>query len=239
MKLEICIDRVESALAAKSGGADRIEVCGALDVGGITPSYGLVEQCVAIGGIEVSTMIRPHAGGFCYGPEDVGTMVRDILAAKTLGVQGVVIGGLHQDGRIDRGVCQRLMEAARPLAITFHRAFDLTPDPLEALDTLRELGVDRLLTSGQAASAMEGAKLIRELVMRAGNELAVMAGAGLRPENVAAMVRATGVREVHASASESDTIETSNTIEFVQSTRITRQETVRAMFNALREIDSQ
>ena len=193
MKLEICNDRLESAFAAKAGGADRIEVCGVLGAGGITPSYGLVEQCVELGGVDVMVMIRPHAGGFCYGADEVKTMLRDLRAAKELGVHGIVVGALRTDGRIDRDVCLRLIEAARPISITFHRAFDLTPDPLEALDTLLGMGVDRLLTSGQAASAMEGAQLIRDLVKRAGNGLCVMAGAGMGPQNIAAIVIAIAV----------------------------------------------
>src|SRR5690349_7907523 len=113
MKLEVCIDRIESAVAAKAGGADRVEVCGALAVDGITPSYGLVEQCVELGGVEVMMMIRPHTGGFCYEKNDVDTMLRDIRVAKQLGVSGVVVGALREDGQIDRGLCQRLIEAAR------------------------------------------------------------------------------------------------------------------------------
>src|SRR6188768_3830265 len=109
MKLEVCIDQIESALAAKAGGADRLEVCGALGVDGITPSYGLVEQCVELGGVEVMMMIRPHAGGFCYGKNEIDTMLRDIRRAKRLGVTGVVLGALRKDSRIDRELCMRLI----------------------------------------------------------------------------------------------------------------------------------
>ena len=235
MKLEICIDGIVSALAAKSGGADRIEVCGALSIGGITPSYGLVEQCVALGSVEVMMMIRPHAGGFCYGGVEVDTMLGDIGAAKRLGAQGVVFGALRSNRRIDRELCRRLIDAARPLSVTFHRAFDLTADPGEALDTLLELKVDRLLTSGQAASAMAGSDLIRELVRHAGSNLSVMAGAGIRPKNVSKLIRATGVLEIHASASEAVAEENSSTAGVVQTKRITRQETVRELVHAIRE----
>jgi len=235
MKLEVCIDHIESALAAKSGGADRLEVCGALAIHGITPSYGLVEQCLELGGVEVIMMIRPHAGGFCYEKNDVDTMLRDIRVARQLDVTGVVLGALRKDGRIDRVLCQRLIEAARPLSVTFHRAFDLTPDPFEALDSLLEMGIDRLLTSGQAASALDGAQLIRTLVKRAGRGLCVMAGAGICAQNIATLVRATGVREIHASASEVVMDGGHNAAHMVCATRITRQETVRGIVHALHE----
>jgi copper homeostasis protein len=237
MILEVCIDLIESALAAMRGGADRIEVCGALSVGGITPSYGLVEQCVAIGGIEVMMMIRPHAGGFCYEPDEVSIMLRDIHVAQTLGAHGIVIGALQKDGRVDRELCQRLIDSARPLSVTYHRAFDLTPDPLEALDSLLELGVNRLLTSGQAECAMQGSDLIRELVGRAGNGLAVMAGAGIRPQDVATLIRTTGVREIHTSARESVADDNSRMAEFVQPSSVTRQEIVREMVQAIRDFE--
>jgi copper homeostasis protein len=238
MTLEICIDRIESALAAVSGGADRLEVCCALGLDGLTPSYGLVEQCVKIGLVEVMMMIRPHAGGFCCGEQDISTMLRDIGVAKQLGVTGVVFGGLRGDGRIDPELCRRLIEAARPLSITFHRAFDLTPDPLEALDSLLELGIERVLTSGQAASAMDGIKLIQALVRRAGPALSVVAGGGIRAQDVAGLVRATGVLEIHASASEIITEEDHRKARIVQTTRITRPELVRAIAHALRENQS-
>ena len=238
MTLEVCIDRIESALAAVSGGADRLEVCSALGLDGLTPSHGLVEQCVELGLVEVMMMIRPHAGGFCYHAQEIDTMLRDVGVAKQLGVTGVVFGGLRGDGRIDRELCLRLIEAARPLSVTFHRAFDLTPDPLEALDSLLELGVDRVLTSGQAASAMDGMKLIQALVHRAGTALSVVAGGGIRAQDVATLVRATGVREIHASASEVVTENDLRAVRIVRTTRITRQELVRAMVHALRENQS-
>ncbi len=235
MKLEVCIDHIASAVAAKAGGADRLEVCGALAVDGITPSYGLVEQCFEQGKVEVMMMIRPHAGGFCYEKNEVDTMLRDIRVARQLGVNGVVLGALRKDGRIDRELCQRLIDAARPLSVTFHRAFDLTPDPFEALDSLLEMGVDRLLTSGQAASALGGAQLIRALVERAGTGLCVMAGAGICAQNVATVVRATGVREIHASASEVVMDGGHHAASIVIATRITREETVRGIVQALHD----
>jgi copper homeostasis protein len=232
MKLEICIDRLESALAAKAGGADRIEVCGALSTGGITPSIGLIEQCLAIGAIDVMVMIRPHAGSFCYEAADVQTMLGDIRRAKHLGVQGVVFGALLGDGQVDRELCRRLCDEARPLSITFHRAFDLTPDPQAALECLMELGVDRVLTSGQAAAALQGAALIRAFVQQAGAIISVMAGAGIRPENVAGLIRETGVLEVHASASEIVSAD-ADSLGILRTSRITNRQTVRALVTAL------
>ena len=239
MTVEICIDHISSALAAQAGGAARIEVCGALDLDGITPSYGLVEQCVALGDLAVMMLIRPHAGGFCYGAAEVATIRRDIQVAHELGVHGVVIGVLQEDGRIDREACLRLIEAARPLSVTFHRAFDLTPDPLEAFDTLLDLGVDRLLTSGQAHCARDGAAVIRALVQRAGTALHVMAGAGIRAVDVQPLVRATGVRELHASASvRGEPSEHCPAAHLVRATRETRSELVRALVEALRDCQS-
>lgn len=238
MKLEVCIDRLESALAAKTGGADRLEVCGALKLGGITPSYGLVEECLGLGGIEVVVMIRPHEGGFCYESADIQTMIRDIQVAKQLGTQGVVFGALQRDGRIDRDLCRRLRDEALPLSVTFHRAFDLTPDPREAIDCLVELGVDRLLTSGQAVTAVRGAELIRELVNRAGDAIYVMPGGGIQPADVITLVRTTGVREIHSSASQpEDSPGGDNALGIVQRTRLTNEATVRALVAALRKAD--
>ncbi len=199
MPLEICIETISSAIAAKDGGADRIEVCSALGVGGVTPSLGLVEQCVALGSIGVMAMVRPHGGDFCYSADEVSAMCRDIRQFKEEGVQGVVFGALTPEGKIDRRACERLMEAARPLEVTFHRAFDKTTHPMAALDDLLQLGFERLLTSGQAKTAVEGAALIRRLVEHAGERLSIIVGGGVRPENVAALL-STGSKEFHASA---------------------------------------
>ena len=205
MLVEICIDRFESARAARLGGADRVEVCAALEVGGLTPGLGLVERCVKLGDLGVMVMIRPHAGGFDYRDDDWHTMLRDLAAVKQLGVQGVVFGALTSEGQIDRRRCEQFLAAARPLEVTFHRAFDLTADPLAALEDLIDLGVDRILTSGQAPTAWEGRALIRRLVDRAENRISIMPGAGVNPTNVADLVRATEVVEVHGSASQPET----------------------------------
>jgi copper homeostasis protein len=199
MQLEICIETIASAIAAKNGGADRLEVCGSLALGGITPGLGLVERCVALGGIGVMMMVRPHSGSFCYSEDELGTMRREIQTAKELGVQGVVFGALAADGNVDREGCARLIDFARPLEATFHRAFDLSVDPMASLDDLLDLGFDRLLTSGQAKTAGEGADLIRAMVQRAGDRLSIVVGGGVRPETIGDLL-STGAREFHASA---------------------------------------
>lgn len=236
MKLEICIDRLESALAAKAGGADRLEVCGALSMGGITPSIGLIEQCVAIGGIDIMVMIRPHAGSFCYEAADVQTMLSDIRRAKHLGVHGVVLGALRPDAQIDPELCRRFRDEACPIPVTFHRAFDLTPDPQAALECLIELGVERVLTSGQAESAAKGAALIRALVDQAGTAISIMAGGQIRPPNIDTVLRETGVQEIHASALDLILRDSIDPLGLVLRPRIANPATVRALAAALREV---
>lgn len=201
MRLEICVDCIESALAAQQGGADRIEICSSLASGGTTPSLGLVQQCVLRCQVPSVVMIRPHDGGFVYNEDDLETMLRDIKTVKQLGVQGVVFGALTSDGNVDRRAMEKLIEASRPLQITFHRAFDVARDPLSALDAIIELGIDRLLTSGQSATAEKGVPLIRQLVNHAGNRLTVMAGAGISCSNVRKIIDESKVPEIHASAS--------------------------------------
>lgn len=204
--LEVCVDSAASAKNAKLGGADRLEVCAALALGGTTPSFGLVEFCVADLQMPVMMMVRPHDGGFEYSDDDIDLMLTEIEVAKSIGVQGVVFGALQSDpanhGRlaIHLDQCRTLVEAADELETTFHRAFDVVADPLEAFDSLQSLGVTRLLTSGQAATAFEGAELIQRLVSL-DSDVSILAGAGVRPDNVRDVIERTGVREVHASAS--------------------------------------
>ena len=234
MLLEICIDRLESVLAAEAGGANRLEVCGSLVAGGTTPSRGLIEHCQAVCQLDLMMMIRPHDGSFCYGRDDLEIMQRDIRLAGELGVRGVVFGALREDGRVDMASCRRLMDAARPLEVTFHRAFDLARDPFEALDVLLELGVDRLLTSGQAPSAAQGAACIGELVRRSENRLVVMAGAGMDAANVKQVIRQTGASEIHASASVAvDDTACQRELGFGASYRVTCRRKVRELIAAM------
>lgn len=202
IQVEVCIDSVEGALAAAAGGADRVELCADLVEGGTTPSAGTiaaVREAVGIG-LGLVVLVRPRAGDFLYSPAEIDVLHRDIAIAKAAGADGVAIGMLARDGRVDSELVGRASALARPMQVTFHRAFDLTSEPFEALEALLALGVDRLLTSGQAPSAPEGAALLGSIVQRAEGRLAVMAGGGVRAENVRALVDDSGVPEVHFSA---------------------------------------
>jgi copper homeostasis protein len=203
MILEICVDSVESALAAERGGADRLEVCSSLAEGGLTPGFGLTHTIMTATHLPVMMMVRPRGGSFVYNDYEIETMRAEIAAAKSLGVAGVVFGALTSDRRIDQATCETLMADALPLSTTFHRAFDETVNPFQAAPQLVDLGFDRVLTSGQGQTAAQGMTRIRQLVELAHGRLTVMAGGGIRPNNVADIVRVTGVQEVHGTASES------------------------------------
>ncbi len=194
---EVCVDSVESAVAAERGGADRVELCDNLLEGGTTPSGGAVETARALLSLELHVMIRPRGGDFCYSPVELDVMRRDVELAKRLGADGVVFGLLTEDAAVDLERTRALVELARPLSVTFHRAFDMAREPFQALEDLVALGVDRVLTSGQEASVVEGLDLVAELVRRAGNRIVVMPGGGLREHNIAKVVAATGARELH------------------------------------------
>ncbi|MEO5819762.1 MAG: copper homeostasis protein CutC [Vicinamibacteraceae bacterium] len=195
---ESCIDGHDAALASAGGGAGRVELCARLDVGGTTPDRALIERCVASLAIPVFVMIRRRGGDFVYGADEVEAMVADIGTVIAAGAHGVVFGALRPDATIDTGTMRRLIDRARPLPVTCHKAIDAARDPIEALDALLALGVDRVLTSGGADTATAGAATIARMVARAGDGLVVMAGGVVRAGNVAALVRQTGVREVHA-----------------------------------------
>ena len=195
--IEACVDTVESALAAEAGGADRIELCDALETGGLTPSAGKIALCLERLRIPVVVLIRPRGGDFLYTEGEIALMVRDILVAKELGAAGVAVGALRPDGKVDQGWMTALIAAARPMQVVFHRAFDGTPDPFEALETLVALGVDRVLTAGQAATALEGAALLDRLVTAAKGRIAILAGGGVNEENALALVQKSRVGELH------------------------------------------
>ncbi|MFI6262396.1 copper homeostasis protein CutC [Micromonospora sp. NPDC051006] len=198
---EICIDSVEGAIAAEAAGADRVELCSALFEGGLTPSLGTIEVALrSVDRIRVHVIIRPRAGDFIFSEFEVEAMVRDVRAAVAAGAHGVVIGALTAEGDVDVATARRLIEAAGDASITFHRAFDMVRDPFQALEQLIDLGVSRVLTSGQEVSVLEGAPLIAELVRRAGERIIVMPGGGITPRNIARIVEATGAREYHFAA---------------------------------------
>jgi copper homeostasis protein len=199
MKLEICIDSVESALAAEAAGADRVELCQGLIEGGTTPSPGTIRLTRELTSLGVMVIIRPRGGDFLYTDHETDVMIEDIRAAKAAGADGVVIGCLNADGSIDVGKCRALMLAAQPMSVTFHRAFDLCRDPFEALEQIVDLGCDRILTSGQEATVLEGADLIRDLIAKAGDRIVIMPGGGITTRNVGKIVALTGAQEIHMS----------------------------------------
>jgi len=239
--LEVCVDSVASALAAQRAGAARVELCCALASGGETPSLGLARVVLArlaaaaapAAPVPVHALVRPRAGDFCYSADEAEVMLADVAALRRLGVAGVVIGALDADGAVDAPLMRRLIEAARgggddgaPLSVTFHRAIDAARDPLEALRACLALRVDRVLSSGQAATAPQGARVLAQMARLAEEEaaaaavsaaasasasgsdagsappprLVVMAGSGVTAANAAALAAETGVCELHGSA---------------------------------------
>ena len=201
--LEICAGSVESAIAARDGGAQRIELCAALEVGGVTPSAGLIAEARKIEGLILNVIIRPRGGDFLYNEYEVACMTEDIRTCKRLGVDGVVIGALTADGDIDTATCKKLIEAAEGMSITFHRAFDMCRDPHKALEELIALGCHRVLTSGQAPTAEAGIALLKELVEQADERIIIMPGCGVNSNNASKILNETGAREIHASARKS------------------------------------
>lgn len=200
-QLEICCADIESVVNARKGGADRIELCTALELGGLTPSIGLIKRAVEImGSGKVHVLIRPRPGDFVYSQEEILVMEEDVSKAVSGGATGVVVGALTPEGLIDIHLSRRLRERFPETKFTFHRAFDLVPDPDKALESVIGMGYDYLLTSGLSASALEGAPLIASLVARGAGRIRIMAGAGVSTDNIEEIIRETGVRDIHASA---------------------------------------
>lgn len=199
-KLEIAANSLASALAAQEGGASRIELCAALELGGLTPSPGQIARVREKLSIPVHVLVRPRAGDFAYADEDHATMLADIAHCAALGCDGVVVGALTPDGEVDVARCRELVSAARRLDLTFHRAIDVCRDPAAALEAIIDLGFSRILSSGGAASAMEGSANLRRLTKKAAGRIEIMPGAGIDAGNIGALMAATGAREFHASA---------------------------------------
>jgi copper homeostasis protein len=206
--LEVCLDSVESCIAAERGGADRVELCANLAEDGTTPSAGMITAARNRVDIAIQVMIRPRAGDFSYTDHEYEAMRRDVAFAKQLGANGVVFGILMPDGRVDLDRTRKLADLARPMSVTFHRAFDLTSDPLLALGQLIESGIERVLTSGQARTAVEGMEVIRELVQKGERRIQIMAGAGITIGNAKQVRDGTGVQEIHVGAGASDPVST-------------------------------
>jgi copper homeostasis protein len=197
MLIEVVCCGPEDCAVALQAGADRIELCASLVSGGLTPSLGTLGQGLARTSMPILCMIRPREGGFRYSPAEVATMVRDARLAREHGAAGVVFGALTETQAIDEEACRRLVEAAGPVETVFHRAFDLTLDPMGALDRLVRLGVTRVLTSGGAPTALEGAPLIRRLVEHAAGRIELLPAGSIRAGNVQEVVRRTGIPRVH------------------------------------------
>ena len=199
MIVEICANSVQSAINAEKGGADRIELCQNLNEGGTTPSYAAIKYCVENLSLKTMVLIRPRPGDFCYNDVEYEAIKEDVLMCRELGAHGVVIGFLDRNLDVDTKRTAEIVKLARPMEVTFHRAFDRCRDWHVALEQIIECGCDRILTSGQRKTAPEGYENLREIQNLAGNRIKILAGSGVNSQNVAYLIRATGVGEVHSS----------------------------------------
>ena len=200
-KFEICANGVESCLAAQEGGADRVELCAGIPEGGTTPSYGEIKVArKLLTKTKLHVIIRPRGGDFLYSPLEMERMEEDIKVCKQLGVDGVVIGCLTEDGEVDMEQNRRLVELAKPMSVTFHRAFDRAANPLKALEDIIALGCDRILTSGQQPKAVEGVALLAELKKAAAGRIILLAGCGVNEDNIRKIYDAADIHEYHFSA---------------------------------------
>ncbi len=200
MIVEACVDSLATAVAAEVFGAHRVEVCANLDREGMTPSHGLVSMVVERVSIPVYAMVRPNEGPFTYTADQLEIMRRDVKHFRWLGAHGIVTGALTSEGQVDSVAMAILMDAAKDIPVTFHRAFDEVIDPLEAIEELKALGVARILTSGQHITAWKGRKVLKKLRQAAGDGITIVAGGGISGGHVARLVAATGVDEIHLRA---------------------------------------
>ncbi|MBT8397191.1 MAG: copper homeostasis protein CutC [Gemmatimonadetes bacterium] len=197
---EVCVEGVMSALTAEAGGADRIELCAGLVDGGITPSLGTIQGVLDRVSIPTVVLVRPRRGDFLYSVEEKDVLIRDIRIARESGAYGIATGALTRDGSVDRPLMRRVRDEAGPSSLTFHRAFDMVADPMQSLEVLIELGVDRVLTSGLERNVPQGMEMIRELAGQAGGRISVMPGGGITADNVGSVVSTTGATEIHFTA---------------------------------------
>lgn len=200
VEMEVCANSVSSALAAQLGGAKRVELCANLAEGGTTPSYAEIAMARNMLVIELFPIIRPRGGDFLYSDLEFELMKQDILICKQLNCDGIVMGILTAEGKIDKQRCAVLIELAKPMEVAFHRAFDMTNNLEQALEDSIELGVARILSSGGKVSAIEGAERLSGLIKQAGHRITIMPGAGINPANVVSVIQITGAKEFHASA---------------------------------------
>lgn len=198
--MEVCANSVRSALAAQEGGAIRVELCDNLPEGGTTPSYAQIALAKKTLSIKVYPIIRPRGGDFLYSELEFNLMKEDIKICKSLNCDGVVIGILKANGSVDKERCAELIEAAKPMPVTFHRAFDMSNDLEKALEDIIELGCERILTSGGEASAIKGADVLAKLIKQAEGRIIIMPGAGVSANNISDIIKITGAKEFHASA---------------------------------------
>jgi copper homeostasis protein len=196
--LEVCVADADSLAAAIEGGADRIELCSALELGGLTPGPGLIALAAQVP-VPVMAMVRPRSGDFVFSQADVEAMRADIAGIRQAGLAGVVLGASRPDGRLDADVLKLLVEASSGLSLTLHRAIDLVPDWRGAVDLAVELGFERILTSGGAATAPAGRDTIADMLAYAGERIAIMAGSGITPANAADLLAGLPLKEVHSS----------------------------------------
>lgn len=198
--LEICANSVRSALAAQQGGANRIELCDNMAEGGTTPSYGMIATCKKLFKIPVFPIIRPRGGDFLYSEEEFEVMKKDVTACAKLGCEGVVFGILRSDGSIDKERCSELIALAKPMQVTFHRAFDHCNDLEKCLEDIISLGCDRVLTSGGETYATDGIQKLKSMVQQAENRIIIMPGSGVTHKNILNLMRETGASEFHSTA---------------------------------------
>jgi copper homeostasis protein len=198
--IEVCVENTDGLVAAQRAGADRVELCASLLEGGLTPSWGMIEEAKRLATIPFHVIVRPRGGDFLYTDIEFAAMIADVRALKALGVDGVVVGCLTAEGEIDEGRMRALVETARPLSVTCHRAFDMTRDFAAAVEALVRSGADRVLTSGQRDTALEGLETIRATVEAARGGLGVIACGALDAGNISRVRDATGAPELHFAA---------------------------------------
>lgn len=208
--MEVCVDSLESALNAVQGGATRLELCSSLNEGGLTPSIGLVKIVKKQVDVPVFAMVRPRSGDFVYSTSEVEVMKADIEILKKFDVDGLVFGVLRRDGAVNVELLEELIGLALPLPVTFHRAFDFVPDPLEALNTIIKANCKRILTSGGHSTALEGAHVISQLIENANDRIIIMPGGGISPTNIEQLLTITKAQEFHGSASEKILVKVNN-----------------------------